>query len=69
MDIDINAYDKEVLPSDIKIKSFAANANILCNIKDKGLMLLNYPDIYNMLFPFYSTNIDSTISNQTKLMT
>ena len=53
MNIDISTYDKEILPSDIKIKSFANNANILCNIKDKGLMLLNYPDIYNMLFPFY----------------
>ena len=44
--------------SNIKISSYTLTASIMCNIKGKGLLLLNYDDVWDMYFPFYTTTIN-----------
>ncbi|HCC07646.1 MAG TPA: hypothetical protein DEP72_05745 [Clostridiales bacterium] len=50
MNIDLSTYEEE-LPSEVKLTSYATNANILLNVSGKGLLLI-YDSIYDMLYPF-----------------
>lgn len=58
MNIDLSIWKDEYLPVEVILKSYATNANILCNIKGKGLLLINNDDAWNMLYPFYATTIN-----------
>ncbi|HCC07799.1 MAG TPA: hypothetical protein DEP72_06555 [Clostridiales bacterium] len=57
MNIDLSTYTEELLPANVKLTGYATNANILINIKGRGLLLI-YNKTYDMLYPFYATTIN-----------